>query len=493
MDALGSAIRIDTRGREVMRILPRLNEAVNEEWISDKARQIIDGLKTPAPRPPLRAREWQAEAGKLAGRLRRHRGQGQGDGPGKYRCHRRRPVVGRRPLCRQGLGRKARREESSTAVRMARSSIRRWAAPPICSMRRSRESTHADALLIIGSNPRWEAPVLNARIRRRWRAGHFPVALIGERADLTYDYDHLGAGPGRAGQARAGPADLARSLAKAERPLILVGQGALARDDGAAILRWLPARADSAPSKAAGPASTCCIPRRRGSARSTSASCRGRAVSTPSDMAEGRRARRSSSCSAPTRSTVEPGAFVVYQRHPWRPRRPSRRRDPAGRGLYRKVGDSTSTPKAGCSCADRAAFPPGEAREDWAILRALSGLSASPCPSIRSPRCGRSCYAAHPHLRADRRDRTRRHARPGLAADGRRGRWAAAPFSPPIADFYLTNPIARASRVMAECSALAHGPRTRNRRRNRSMTLIDLLLSFCLIVVQEPRSAGRRV
>ena len=97
----------------------------------------------------------------------------------------------------------------------------------------------ADALMIIGANPRKEAPVLNARIRKRWRAGKFPIALIGERADLTFDYNYLGAGPETLGGLKGG------ELGKAERPLWLIGQGALARPDGAAVLA-LAARAAQA-------------------------------------------------------------------------------------------------------------------------------------------------------------------------------------------------------------------------------------------------------
>ena len=98
MDALGSSIRIDTRGREVMRILPRLNEAVNEEWISDKARQIVDGLKTQRLDRPFVRENGKLRPASWAAGLRRHRGQGQGDGAGKDRFYRRRSVVGRGPL-----------------------------------------------------------------------------------------------------------------------------------------------------------------------------------------------------------------------------------------------------------------------------------------------------------------------------------------------------------------------------------------------------------
>src|SRR5262249_33957270 len=94
----------------------------------------------------------------------------------------------------------------------------------------------ADALLIVGSNPRKEAAVLNARIRKRWRMGNFPIGLIGEKADLTYRYDYLGAGPETLAEIAAGHGAFAETLKKAERPLVLVGMGALARPDGAAVV-----------------------------------------------------------------------------------------------------------------------------------------------------------------------------------------------------------------------------------------------------------------
>src|SRR4029079_8200678 len=93
----------------------------------------------------------------------------------------------------------------------------------------------ADALLIIGSNPRRDAAVPNARIRKRWRAGKFPIALIGEKVDLTYSYDYLGAGPDTLAELAAGKLRFADTLKKAEHPQIIVGAGALTRPDGAAI------------------------------------------------------------------------------------------------------------------------------------------------------------------------------------------------------------------------------------------------------------------
>src|SRR5262249_25497298 len=93
----------------------------------------------------------------------------------------------------------------------------------------------ADALLIVGANPRREAAVLNARIRKRWRAGPVAIGLIGERGDLTYPYSYLGAGPETLGELAAGQGDFAGVLKGAKNPLVILGAGALARPDGAAV------------------------------------------------------------------------------------------------------------------------------------------------------------------------------------------------------------------------------------------------------------------
>src|SRR5918998_2129576 len=171
MDAVGSAIRIDTRGREVMRILPRVNEDVNEEWISDKTRHVVDGLYAQRLDMPY-VRE--------NGRLR------PASWPEDFAAVE--EMFALKDLM-QRLGVRnidARQDGSAIDPRWGRASYLFNAT--IAGIE------NADALLIVGSNPRREAAVLNARIRKRWRAGNFPIALIGEKADLTYPYDYLGAG-----------------------------------------------------------------------------------------------------------------------------------------------------------------------------------------------------------------------------------------------------------------------------------------------------------
>ncbi|MBN8920181.1 MAG: NADH-quinone oxidoreductase subunit G, partial [Rhizobiales bacterium] len=194
MDAVGSAIRIDTRGREVMRILPRINEAVNEEWISDKTRHIVDGLRTQRLDTPylrengrLRAASWQEAFAAIAARTKGT----QADRVGA--------IVGDLAACEEIFALKdlmgrigsgnidCRQDGAALDPTLGRASY--IFSATIAGIEQ------ADALLLVGVNPRREAAVLNARIRKRWRMGGFPIGMIGERVDLTYPYHYLGAGP----------------------------------------------------------------------------------------------------------------------------------------------------------------------------------------------------------------------------------------------------------------------------------------------------------
>src|SRR6266567_3408850 len=229
MDALGSAIRVDTRGREVMRILPRVNEDVNEEWISDKTRHIVDGLRTQRLDQPyirqggrLVPASWPqafaAIAAKLKGMKADRVGAIAGDLSSVEEMFALKELMGKLGAtsidCRQ--------DGSALDPSLGRASYLFNAT--IAGI------DQADGIMIIGANPRKEAPVLNARIRKRWRASNLKIGVIGEKADLTYDYAYLGAGP----ETLATFTNHVK--AKLERQLWLIGQGTLARPDGAAIL-----------------------------------------------------------------------------------------------------------------------------------------------------------------------------------------------------------------------------------------------------------------
>ena len=194
MDALGSAIRVDSRGREVMRILPRINDLVNEEWISDKTRQIVDGLKTQRLDRPyirengrLRPASWQEALAAVAAKTKATPASRIG------------ALVGDLAAVEETFALKLLAEQLGTPNLDCRQDGAKL-DPKFGRASYLFNATvagieQAGAALIIGANPRKEAPVLNARLRKRWLRGDFKISLVGERADLTYDYDYLGAGP----------------------------------------------------------------------------------------------------------------------------------------------------------------------------------------------------------------------------------------------------------------------------------------------------------
>jgi NADH-quinone oxidoreductase subunit G len=444
MDALGSAIRIDTRGREVMRILPRVNEDVNEEWISDKTRHVIDGLRTQRLDQPyfrvggvLKPASWTDAFAAIASKVKAANAKKIGAIVGELAAAE--EIFALKDLMtRLGVANLDCREDGSALdPKWGRASY--LFNPTIAGIEQ------ADGLLIIGSNPRREAPVLNARIRKRWRAGNFRIGVIGEKADLTYKYDYLGAGPDTLASVDFG------GLAK---PIVLIGQGALARADGQAVL--------SLAARAALKAGAIKDGWNGFGILHTAASRVGALDIGFVPGAGGLDARKMSGGGTDVlfllgadEIEVDPGVFVIYiGTHG---DRGAHRADvilpaaayPEKSGLYVNT-------EGRVQMAARASFPPGDAREDWAILRALSDVLGSRLPYDSLAQLRAAMFKAHPHLqRVDRIE-------PGNAADieklaGLGGSPDKAPFVSAIDDFYLTNAIARASAVMAECSVIAEG------------------------------------
>ncbi len=449
MDALGSNIRIDTRGREVIRILPRVNDAVNEEWISDKTRQIVDGLKRQRLDRPyirengkLRAASWQEAFAAIAAKVK-------AASPAKIGA-----IAG--DLCAvedmfalkllmEKLGSKnidCRQDGAKLDPKSGRASY--LFNSTIAGIE------EADCLLIVGSNPRREAPVLNARIRKRWLKGNFPIGVIGEQADLTYTYKYMGAGV----ETLLGPD--ARPPEGAKKPMMIIGQGALMREDGAAILAaaakvaqgsgavgdgWNGFNVLHTAAARVGGLDLGFVPQGDGSLGGLNAQAMASGgvdvlFNLGADEIE-----------------IAAGAFVVYQGT--HGDRGAHRADVIlpGAAYTEKSGTYVNT-EGRVQLAPRAAFPPGDAREDWAILRALSAVLGQTLPFDSLAQLRKALYAAHPHMaRIDAIEAGAAGDISRLAAVG--GATGSAPFANAVSDFYLTNPIARASAVMAECSALA--------------------------------------
>jgi NADH-quinone oxidoreductase subunit G len=451
MDALGSAIRVDTRGREVVRILPRNNDDVNEEWISDKTRYVADGLRTQRLDQCFVRRNGRLEpagwdetlalvAAKLKGAKPERIGAIAGDLAAAEEMFALKDLLARlgsgNVECRQdgaksdpGIGRAAYLFNAGIAG-----------------------IEHADAILLIGANPRLEAAVLNARIRKRWRHSPLQVGVIGERADLTYPYEYLGAGPQTLREMVDGKHSFAAVLRDAKHPMVIVGSAAAARGDGAGIL--------SAAAKIAVLAGEGKDP-----------------GWNPFNVLHTAASRVAGLDLGFVTQTFDPGAmeiiyllgademdmarlgkaFVIYQ---------GSHGDAGALRADVVLPGAAYTEKSGtyvnlegrAQMTNRAAFAPGEAKEDWAIIRALSAHAGHTLPYDRLSALRAAMYKAAPALaQLDAVEPAGMRAVETLAARG--GTLGSDPFGPAVADFYLTNPIARASAIMAELSALKKNTR----------------------------------
>jgi NADH-quinone oxidoreductase subunit G len=448
MDAVGSAIRIDTRGREVMRILPRANEDVNEEWISDKTRHVVDGLRTQRLDQPyvrlagrLQPVAWKEAFATIGSKMRASNGKRIGALAGQ--------LAGVEEMfafksLMAALGSKnvdARYPGSPLHTKFGRASY--LFNSTIAGI------DEADAIMLIGTNPRREAAVLNARIRKRYLKGNVLIGVVGEKADLTYPYNYLGAGPESLAQF------VDHAPAQKEKPMFIIGQGALNRSDGAAVLAMAAKAAASLGvikdgwngfnilhSEAALPGALDIgfVPDDGG--LDTAGMIKAGALDVlfllGVDEVE-----------------VPSGAFVVYiGTHG---DRGAHRADvilPAA--AYPEKSVTYVNTEGRVQMTSRAAFPPGDAREDWAILRALSDVLEHRLPFDSLPELRAALYRAHPHMMCvDQVEK--RPASEVVALAAHPGRTGSEPFRNAVEDFYLTNPIARASAVMAECSALAAG------------------------------------
>ena len=441
MDALGSAIRVDARANEVMRVLPRINDEINEEWISDKTRYACDGLmRQRLDRPYVRVKgkllpaTWTeaftaitakiksvqpARIGVIAGDLQDAESMKAaldlfgGLGATSLDCRQDGAVIGEGP-----------RESwlfNSTIAGL----------------------DDCDALLLVGCNPRLDAPVLNARIRKGWVGRDMKVAVIGEQADLTYSYDYLGAGAASLSQFSKSRSGFAKAFRDAKKPMVIVGAGALTRDDGAAVLALAAGLGGtlnvlhSAASRVGG-LDMGFIPKAGG------LNAKAMVAKGATDVLV--------LLGADEVDLSATDAFVVYiGTHG---DAGAHRADVVlpGAAYTEKNGLYVNT-EGRVQMGQRAVFPKGEAREDWAILRALSGYLGATLPYDTLDQLREKLYSDHPTFgQID-------HAPGSIPAAidtskvGAKGEVSDTPFASSIKDFYLTNPIARASVTMAECSA----------------------------------------
>ncbi|MFN3312457.1 MAG: NADH-quinone oxidoreductase subunit NuoG [Hyphomonas sp.] len=455
MDAMGAAIRIDAKGDAVMRILPEINEEVNEEWLSDKSRFVWDGLaRQRLDRPYIR------ESGKL-----RPASWAEAFDAVKVALSVEAGKIG------VIAGDLIEVEQAKTALDLFRSlGVQNTDCRPAGAQYGTsgmREHyllnptlmgvEEADALLLIGANPRVEAAVWNARIRKSWLWGNLKVGLVGDAADLTYPYEHLGSGA--ADLDSLASSDFFNVLKDAKRPMIVVGEQAVCREDGAAVLAaalritqdvgavtddWAGFGMLHSAAGRVGALDVGFIPGDGG-------------LATGEILAGGLEAVVLLGADELDLSQIGAAKVIYVGSH-----------GDAGAAradvilpsaAYTEMAATYVNTEGRVQMTRRAVQPKGEAREGWAIFRALSDVLGKPLPYDTAD-------ALRALLRGGEGQNTPFSGRgyaPGAkgaealsaAFEAAAGTLDAVPFMSPVVDFYLTNPLARASKTMAECSALA--------------------------------------
>ncbi len=445
LDAVGSAIGVDARGAEVMRILPRLNEDVNEEWLADKSRFAYDGLKRQRLDRPyvrdngkLREASWEEAFDRIKNTLSGLDGAAIGAIAGdmadvESMCALKDlfGALGSPNMdCRQDG---ARLEPGARASYIFNSSIA--------------GIEDADAILLIGTNPRTEAPVLNARIRKRWLAGGCKIGVIGPQVDLTYRTTHIGTGP----EALADLGAFGEVLQAAERPMIILGSGAVARVDGAAILAATRALAEKVGAKSEGWNGFNLLQR-----------AASRVGGLDLGFTPGARGHDTAAILAGARDGAIKAvwllgadeidmdalgnAFVIYQGH--HGDAGAHRADVILPGAAYTEKNATYVNTEGRVQRTKAAhFPLGEAREDWAIVRAFSAVcgKALPYDSLAAVRARMG--AINPVFNT-----VDTLAETPWSEFGSVGDISPTPFAEVVENYYMTDPISRASVTMARCT-----------------------------------------
>ena len=429
MDALGSNIRVDTKGREVMRFMPLNHDGVNEEWISDKTRFVWDGLRrqrldTPYIREngKLRKASWPEALSAVASAMKGKKLAG---------------LIGDLVSVEAAFALKNFIEGQGGVVECRTDGAKLPAGnrSGYVGTASIEDIDTVQNIVLIGTNPVLEAPVLNARIRKAWTQGA-NVSVIGEDIDLTYDSIHLGTG--RDALAKLVAAD--HSATNGQENIIIVGQGALTEADGAAVLGTSMKLAEAMQAKfmvlhtAAGRVGAMDI------------------GATNDDAMDGVSAAEVIYNLGSDEVEIEAGPCVIYQG------------SHGDRGAHRAdiiLPGAAYTEEAGLfvntegrpQLAQRAGFAPGEAKENWAILRALSAELDATLPFDSIAQLRTALVEAVPHL-----------GEIDVVAENewnaeKAGKLGKADFRNAVTDFYLTNPIARASELMAELSAGAKARR----------------------------------
>ena len=436
MDAVGTNIRIDSRGREVMRVLPRINEEVNEEWAHDKTRHAVDGLLRGRLDQPwvrksgkLKPATWEEAFAAIAAKLK-------DAGPDEVAA-----IAGALQDVESIYAMKALLESFGSKLHECREDGTRFDVGSPGAYRFAATIAgieEAGAILLVGTNPRWEAPLVNTRIRKAIKAGA-KVFHIGPEVDLTYPVEHLGTNL----SALAPLPDAVReTFRSAANGAVIVGSGALvhvgACSAAKAVARGLGASFNILHMAAS-----------RVGALDLGFSIKG-GIEAIRDRAASLKAVFLLGADGFDTADFARTFTVYIGSHGDNGVRHADVILPAA--AYTEKHGTYVNLEGRVQFSEKAVDPPGQARTDWTILRALSDVLGKPLPFNTLSELRAAIGAAHPHL-----------VEAGLAAFDQPALPTSAPAVKaeivyPIDDFYLTNPIARASPTLQRCSAeILHG------------------------------------
>ncbi|WP_028880117.1 NADH-quinone oxidoreductase subunit NuoG [Terasakiella pusilla] len=453
-DAVGTNIRVDSRGNEVMRVLPRLNEEVNEEWLADKGRYAIDGLKTQRlDRPYVRkdgkltAASWDEAFAAIAKKL-------DGLDGSKFAA-----VAGDMVDAESMFALKLLAESLGSGNTDCRQDGAKY-DPAIRASYLFNTTIEgideADACLIIGSNTRWEAPIINARLRKRYTKGGFKAALVGEAVDLTFGCEHLGETADILAAIAGGTHPFADVLKSAEKPMLILGQGALTRADSPAILEIAKQIADkyglvSGEWNGFNVLHTAAA--RVGGLEMGFVPAKGGLDVAAVENGEAEVVYLLGADELNTSKLDK--SFVIYQGHTGDAGAQCADVILPGAAYTEKDGMYVNT-EGRMQYGFKAVFAPGEAKEDWTILRALSGVIGKTLPfdsieQLRAKLAEVSPTFANPE-----------EIQPAKWEDfGTKGDLEATALTSPIRNYYMTDPVSRVSKTMAECTEVLVNPQQR--------------------------------
>lgn len=457
-DAVGTNIRLDSRQNEVLRVLPRLNEEVNEEWLADKGRYAIDGLMVQRLDQPyvrkngkLAPATWNEAFGAIADKLKGLDGS-------KFAALAGDLVDAESMFALKGL---------ADSLGSKNIDCRQDGAAIDPKVRASYlfNSTIAgidetDACLIIGSNTRWEAPLINARLRKRSLQGGFKAAVVGPQVDLTFANEYLGETADILEAIASGKHAFSKVLKAAKKPMLIIGMGALAREDGAAVLATAKAIADKFGLVTA---------EWNGFNVLHTAAARVGGLELGFVPAEGGRdtaAILDGAASGDVEVVYLLGAdeidtskldkaFVIYQGHNGDAGAQAADVILPGSAYTEKDGSYVNT-EGRLQYGSKAVFAPGDAKEDWTILRALSEVIGKTLP-----------FNSLTSLRAEMAKVSPTFANLDEIQSaswedfGTKGDISATALTSPISNYYMTDPVSRVSKTMAQCTEVLINPQQR--------------------------------